>query len=204
MHRAKIEILGEKPANEIVRKYLLFPRAKDPSEMNVHSLMMLDSLYHMVQEHDYSEDGNHFSYNLGFSSEHSFYDDIKDVNKWNFLKSCKIFMEFYNTDSRYGWSRSFNVDASGIISGLIFLNTDSSIIREEQNLGVLVKKSEELFELASHLSPEMYGRIQDKVYNNARDNMLVDGINSLHELIELIIEDLKDGIKDHEHREGTS
>jgi hypothetical protein len=125
---------------------------------------MLESLHQLIESHDFSEDKNHFVYTLGFSSEHSFRDLLFDSYKWSFLRECKVHIRYSDPDNKLSRSQSLYITNTSDIRYIANKFAEEPTIHDELNLAEITKKSEELFELTAHLSPEMYGCIHEKVY----------------------------------------
>lgn len=156
-----------------------------------------ERLHKSVLKFDYSHTTEHFSYQIWFRGKSSFNDFFVNESFLSIFKKCTVNLE-WGDEGKFGYHHSFYVNGNNQIETISELKIAPSTILPELNLAEMVKKSEQLFELAAHLDPKMYSGVSERVYNNIKHGINNGGVNSLHELITLVADDMKDEVKNYE------
>jgi hypothetical protein len=126
--------------------------------------------------------------------------EIVMVKTWSWAKGAQIGIQPTNaTFSRY----CFVFDKDGQPTK-IDRNNEPPSIEDEISLQELIASSEEIYGIASHLSPEMYSRIERSMYNKLKEAFSLGHAKRAHDVFTIALKELKDGIKFYEQRTGKS
>jgi hypothetical protein len=117
---------------------------------------------------------------------------------WNWAAKSQIAI---NTTGSLFKRNRFVFDADGE-AVTIDRNDDRPNIEDEISLQELTASSEEIFGYASHLSPETYSGIEPLVYNKLKEAFASGQTKRIHDVFNIVLMELKDGIKNYEQRTG--